>query len=84
MKSNIRVFRDSGTEARGRILPLEQFCLCSDLPEHRIQDEIGTYFVQCAEEMLEETIPLLPLSLYRDLPEPASAPVLKSPTTAAV
>lgn len=66
MKSNIRVFRDSGTEARGRILPLEQFCLCSDLPEHRIQDEIGTYFVQCAEEMLEETIPLLPLSLYRD------------------
>jgi|GEM_PF-614497 len=66
MKSHIRVFRECGMSARGKILPYSECRLFSDLAEHRINDEMGAYFVQEAEKMLTEEIPLLPLSLYRD------------------
>ena len=67
MKSGIRVFSERGYTAKGNVLPFEEFVLNRDLPrDARINDEIGAYYVEKAEEYLNEEIPLLPLSLYRE------------------
>lgn len=66
MRSEIRVFKDSGMIAAGKILPFAEFRLNRDVAECRINDERGARFVAEAEKMLGEEIPLLPLSLYRD------------------
>ena len=66
MRSEIRIFKDSGITAAGKILPLAAFRLNRDVSATRIGDEKGSRFVAEAEKMLDETIPLLPLSLYRD------------------
>jgi len=66
MRSEIRIFRDSGKGARGNILPRALFNLFRDIEEKKIIPECGEYFVSEAEKMKEEPIPLLPLSLYRD------------------
>jgi len=66
MRSEIRVFKDSGITAAGKILPFSEFRLNRDVAQTRINDERGASFVAEAEKMLGEEIPLLPLSLYRD------------------
>jgi len=66
MKSGIRVFKDRGITARGNLLSRGDFRLNRDIAEEKIRKESGDFFVAQAEEMLEEEIPFLPLSLYRD------------------
>ncbi len=71
MRSEIKVFyqrgylRGSVTDAHN-ILPYEECKLFSDIEEQKITPELGDYMVKKAEKYLEEPIPFLPLSLYRD------------------
>ena len=65
--SNVRAFKEKGfVTSKGKILPREECVLFSDLPERRFNDEVGRKIVEIAEPMLDEEIPLLPLSSYRD------------------
>jgi len=66
MRSDIRIFADSGITAQGKILPLGEFRLCRDRQDACIDPEKGARLAALAEPMLTEEIPLLPLSLYRD------------------
>ncbi len=66
MKSNIRVFKDRGIGARGNLLPFEEFRLNRDRIGAEMDPAEGKHFLAAAEKMLEEEIPFLPLSLYRD------------------
>ncbi len=70
MRSEIRVFSRNNLRERSTVrellLPYDKFELYSDLKEKRINDEKGAYLVSRAEQYLEEPIPFLPLSLYRD------------------
>ena len=70
MRSEIRVFERnnlfSRTKVREMLLPFDKFELYRDLKEKRINDEKGAMLVARAEKYLEEPIPFLPLSLYRD------------------
>ncbi len=70
MRSEIRVFSRNNLRERSTLrellLTYDEFELYSDLKEKRINDEKGAYLVSRAEQYLEEPIPFLPLSLYRD------------------
>ena len=66
MKSNIRVFKKNAIGARGNILPLSEFILCRDSKYREINSDAGEVLVKKALGMLDEELPLLPLSLYRE------------------
>ena len=70
MRSEIRVFSRNNLRERSTVrellLPYDEFELYRDLKEKRINDEKGAHLVSRAEQYLEEPIPFLPLSLYRD------------------
>ena len=67
MESKVRVFAERGISAAGNVLPYEQFRLFTDLSKDaRICDEVGAKLIADAEVMLNEEIPLLPLSAYRE------------------
>ena len=70
MRSEIRVFERNHLYSRATIkemlLPFERFELYKDLKEKQINDEKGKHLVEKAEQYMEEPIPFLPLSLYRD------------------
>ncbi len=60
-----RIYEENGASARGNVLPLSLFRPFLDFdkatPDEKYLDEL----VKAAEDMLDEEIPLLPLSLYR-------------------
>ena len=71
MKSNILVFWQKGylrnyMVSSDNVLPFEECKLFSDLESKTINPEFGNFMVKKAEQFLEEPIPVLPLSLYRD------------------
>ena len=54
------------TNAKGMLLPYEEFRLFSDLTDPKIVGEKANKIVKHAEELLDKDIPLLPASLYRE------------------
>ena len=71
-KSNTRVFYQKGYLKNYKIqdenvLPFSEFELLPDLKERRPDPMVGDYILGEAERYLAMDIPLLPLSLYRDL-----------------
>ena len=70
MQSNIRVFMRNNLFSKDVIkkslLPFEKFELYYDVKKKCINKERGEYFVSRAEQYLEEEIPLLSLSKYRE------------------
>ena len=67
MRSDRRPFAERGFNARALVIPYSEFKLMTDMPsDAMINDELGADFVTRAEKVLEEEIPLLPLSLYRE------------------
>ena len=73
MRSNIRIFADSGflkgsVMDKNLVLPFSDLKLYRDLGDNlEIDPTFGEYMVQAAEEFLEEPIPMLTLSLFREL-----------------
>ena len=65
-RGNIRVFRESGMVARGNILPLSEFKLFSDMDALVLDKPVADIIIRDAEKYLDEPIPYLPLSLFRD------------------
>ena len=65
-KSNIRPFGEGKFDIRGRVLPYGEYRPFSFLPELRMNDEVAPHIIERAEAALNEPIPMLPLSLYRD------------------
>ena len=66
MESGRRLFEENGFTPEGKVLSFEKFKLNRDIENKRIVTELGDYLVSEAVKMLDEEIPLLPLSLYRD------------------
>ena len=65
--SNVRAFKEKGfVNSRGLLLSRDEFVLCRELEGRGFEEEVGRTIVSLAEPMLEEEIPLLPLSSYRD------------------
>ena len=62
---NMRIFEGSGITATGKVLPLSQLKLFSDVESTEFRPERMTEVMKTAEKLLAEDIPLLPLSLYR-------------------
>ena len=73
MRSNIKIFYDSGflkgsVIDKDMVLPISEFKMFRDLEgELKIDSAFGDYIVKCSEEYLSEPIPMLTLSLYREL-----------------
>jgi hypothetical protein len=61
-----RIFAERGVKAEGKVLPLDKFEHYIDLEEKSFTPEKGRYVIEEAEKYLEEDIPTLPLSLYRE------------------
>ena len=61
-----RIFAERGMRADGNILPFEKFRLFIDEKDPKFDDEKLAKVVANAEKMLEEPIPFLPASLYRE------------------
>ena len=61
----MRLFKDNGIGAEGKILPLDRFRLFSDLENKRIDPAQKKMLLSRAERALEEPIPSLTLSDYR-------------------
>ena len=66
MRGNIRVFKESGIAAKGNVLPLNDFKLYADMDELVLDEPVAEVIIAKAEKMLNEDIPYLPLSLFRD------------------
>ena len=66
MKGDIRVFKESGIVAKGNVLPLSEFKLFSDMDEFILDKPVADVIIRDAEKYLEEPVPYLTLSLYRD------------------
>ena len=72
MRSNIRVFAErkylsGGVTNIDNILPYEEFEICRDIKNKTIDSDFGNAMVEKAEAALAEEIPMLTLSLYREL-----------------
>ena len=72
MRSNIRIFGErkylsGGLTDISNILPYDEFIMCRDIENKTMDPEFGAHMVKEAEPMLEEEIPMLPLSMYREL-----------------
>ncbi len=67
-RSGIRVFKESGFVGRAseNVLTYDKFKLFYDLKEKTVDEEMAKVIIAEAEKYLEEPIPFLPLSLYRD------------------
>ena len=61
-----RIFGDSNLNAEGKVLPLAQFRLYSDMSEAKMPEENAQRIIAEAEKFLDEEIPFMPLSLYRE------------------
>ena len=61
----MRLFKDNGITAKGKILPLSEFSLFLDLKEKEIDPRQREVLLSRAERALEEPIPTLTLSDYR-------------------
>ena len=72
VRSGIKIFSEGGflkgsVTDSANILPIEKFVLFSDLKgELKCDEEMIKYVIEKAESYLDEPIPFLPLSLYRD------------------
>ena len=62
-----RIYEENGICAKGNILPLSLFRPFLDLDEITPDEKYLDELVKIAEGMLDEEIPLLPLSLYRTI-----------------
>ena len=63
---SVRIFKSTNTTADGKVLPLEEFSLYTDMKGATVPEENAARVIKKAEEMLEWEIPFLPLSLYRE------------------
>ncbi len=61
-----KIFKDSKINVEGKVLPLSQFRLYSDMSEVKIPEENAKRIIAEAEKYLGEEIPFMPLSLYRE------------------
>ena len=61
----MRIFKDSGIQAEGKILPLEKFRLFLDIENPEVDPAQKEMLLSRAERALEEPIPTLTLSDYR-------------------
>ena len=61
-----RIFAERGIRADGNVLPFEEFRLFIDEKDPKFDEKKMARVVKRAEEMLEEPIPMLPASLYRE------------------
>lgn len=61
----MRIFKDNGISAKGKILPLSDFSLFLDLKEKEMDPRQRELLLSRAERALEEPIPTLTLSDYR-------------------
>ncbi len=61
-----RIFAERGMRAEGNVLPFEKFRLFLDEKDPKFDDEKLAKVVASAEKMLDEPIPFLPASLYRE------------------
>ena len=72
MRSEIKIFYESGylknrVIDEDKILPFSEFKLFRDMDgELTINPDFGDFMVELAEKILDEPIPVLPLSLYRE------------------
>ena len=70
MRSEIKVFAKNGftdiNEVRRHVLPLSEYKPLSDLATTSPAPEKAEYVIKKAEEYLTATIPMLPLSLFRE------------------
>lgn len=62
----MKIFSENGIRANGNILPLSEFALFYDLKEKVPCKEKVEDIIRRAEAVLNEDIPSLPLSLYRE------------------
>ena len=62
----IRVFEERKIKAQGLVLPKKDFRLFCELDGYSYDEEKMAKVVKRAEEMLEEEIPFLPLSAFRE------------------
>ena len=75
MRSNIRLFGErkylsGGLTDVSNILPYNEFKMCRDIENQVINPEFGDFMVKKAEAYLDEEIPMLPLSMYREYRTP--------------
>ena len=61
-----RIFEERKINAKGLVVSKEDFRLFLDLDEYSYNEQRMAKVVESAEAMLEEQIPFLPLSLYRE------------------
>ena len=61
-----KIFAERGMRADGNVLPFEEFRLFLDEKDPKFDDEKLAKVVADAEKFLEEPIPFLPASLYRE------------------
>ena len=71
MRSNIRVFSSRGYLKGGlvdvnNVVPYDKFVMCRDVQDKKIDPVFGAHMVSEAEKMLDEEIPMLTLSLFRE------------------
>ena len=62
----MRVFRENGISASGKVLSYEDFKLYRDMKDATFDREQMKTIIRDAEKYLSEDIPFLPLSLYRE------------------
>ena len=67
-RSGIKVFAECGFSGKAgeSVLSYDEFNLFSDLKEKMVDEEMAEVIIAKAEKYLDEPIPMLPLSLYRD------------------
>ncbi|MBR2342949.1 MAG: heparinase II/III family protein [Clostridia bacterium] len=66
LQSGYRPFAEREITADGKVLPLKDFKLCHDVERQEFNDEYRALFIKDAEAALEQDLPALSLSLYRD------------------
>ena len=61
-----KIFGDRKIVANGMLVPYEEFKLFSDMESPEIVPEKAAILIEQAEKALEEPIPFIPLSTYRE------------------
>ena len=59
-----KIFEEHGICAAGKLLPYSEYCMLSEEKIQKMMNRWGSYFVSCAEKILDEPYPLLDATLY--------------------
>ncbi|MBE6559831.1 MAG: hypothetical protein E7662_01795 [Ruminococcaceae bacterium] len=59
-----KIFEEHGICAAGKLLPYSEYCMLSEEKIQKMMTRWGSYFINCAEKILDEPYPLLDATLY--------------------